>query len=135
MKKVILSVVAGVAVLFSLASIAGHDITFGEVFDNLNWLVHPEEKRKEFWNSVKGKEVTWSGEVYDVEAGKSQVRILVADKSRRLFSGYNIRVITKDFSKASSLKKGQHIRFRAVLHDYHRKDVGAIVDLFEATVL
>jgi hypothetical protein len=124
----------GVATLLLVELASAGGITFADVVDNLDRSVHTAMNIKEYWKGVEGKEVTWSGQVHDVESGKSQVRILVIDKSRPLYKGYNIRVITEDFSKASSLKKGQQIRFKGVLDGFHSKDDGAVIDLSEATI-
>jgi hypothetical protein len=58
----------------------------------------------------------------------------VADKSRPLYKGYNITLITQ-MDQAASLKRGQAIRFKGLLHDYDSKDSGAVVNLREAQIL
>ena len=132
MKHLIVSVALAVALLPAAVPAAG--LTFPEVVDAVDRNAHTKLNIKDYWGEVRGKEVTWSGVVYDVEPGKSHVRILVTDKSRPLYHGYNIRVYTQDRTKASNLKRGQRIQFRGLLHNYHSKDAGAVIDVNEATV-
>ena len=132
MKRVVLSAVLSATALFSIV-VSAANLTFAEVVDGVDQK-HTKLNVQEFWNRVKDQEVTWSGDVFDVEGGKSQVRILVTDKSRPLYKGYNIRVVTHDFAKGSSLKKGQQIRFKGVLNSFHSKDAGAVIDISDATV-
>src|SRR5256885_1577230 len=98
MKRRITSVTVALIMLCLLgAAGSAAGVTFSEVVDNVDRSVHTTMNIKEYWKGVEGKEVTWAGEVYDVESGRSQVRILVIDKSRPLYKGYNIRVVTQDF--------------------------------------
>jgi len=133
-KQRIFSVCVGMTILFFMTVVSAANISFAEVVDHVDRRAHTRMNIDEYWKRVKGKEVTWSGEVYDVESGKSQARILVIDRSRPLYKGYNIRVITHVLSKASTLKKGQPIRFKGLLNTYHSKDVGAVIDVSEATI-
>jgi hypothetical protein len=103
--------------------------SFGEVIDNMDTRKQTKLHAKEFWQKVKGTEVTWSGVVHDVQGGSSKVKVYIADRSRPLHSGYNIVIITHDIDKAASLKKGQSVRFKGNLDDFRNKDAGGIVTL------
>jgi hypothetical protein len=103
--------------------------------DNLDQRKNTKLHTQEYWKSVKGQEVTWSGEIHDVDGGSSKAKIYVIDKSRPLYKGYNIVVITGDVTKAITLKKGQRIKFKGLLSDYDQKDAGAVVEIKEAMIL
>lgn len=126
--------VGSVAVTVALAATAA-PTSFGQLIDNLDPRKNTKLHAQEYWKSVKGQEVTWSGEVYDVSGGSSKAKIYVADKARPLYKGYNIIVITGDVSKAATIKKGQKLRFKGMLDDYDQKDAGAVVEVKEAIIL
>ena len=109
--------------------------SFAEVVDNMDLRKQTKLKTKEYWQKVKGTEVTWSGVVYDVQGGSSKAKVYVADKSRPLHSGYNIAAVTHDIEKAASLKKGQSIRFKGNLDDFRNKDAGGIATVVNAQIL
>lgn len=128
------SVFTVVALALTTAVVAAN-ITFGQVVDGVDPRKNTKLAAQEYWKTTKGQEVTWSGEVYDVKGGSKKATVYVADKSRPLYKGYNIKVETFDVSKAASLKKGQKVRFKGLLDDYDQKDNGAIVELSEASLL
>jgi hypothetical protein len=134
MKHSMRSIFAVVAIALTTAVFAAN-ITFGQVVDGVDPRKNTKLAAKEYWKSVKGQEVTWNGEVFDVKGGSSKAKVYVADKSRPLYKGYNIIVETIDVPKAASLKKGQKIRFKGLLDGYDQKDNGAIVELNEASLL
>ena len=109
--------------------------SFAEVVDNMDSRKHTKMQAKEYWQKVKGREVTWSGVVYDVQGGSSKAKVYVADKSRPLHSGYNIAVVTHDIEKAVNLKKGQSLRFKGTLDDFRNKDAGGIATVVNAQIL
>jgi hypothetical protein len=109
-------------------------ITFSQVVDGVDPRKNTKLAAKEYWKSVRGQEVSWSGEVVDIDGGSKKAKLYVADKSRPLYKGYNIVVVTLDVSKAASLKKGQTIRFKGLLDDYDQKNQGAIVEVTEASL-
>ena len=109
--------------------------SFAEVVDNMDLRKQTKLKTKEYWQKVKGTEVTWSGAVYDVQGDSSKAKVYVADKSRPLHSGYNIAVVTHDIEKAANLKKGQSLRFKGNLDDFRNKSAGGIVTVVNAQIL
>jgi hypothetical protein len=118
------------------ASSAADAITFSGLIDNLDVQKNTKLHVREYWKSVQNQEVTWSGEVYDVQGGaKSRVKILIADKLRPTYKGYNIVLTTTDVAKAADIKRGQKIKFKGILHDYSAKRAGATVDLTEGQLL
>jgi hypothetical protein len=136
MNKIVLSIILGFLVISPLtAATAQKAISFGELFDNVDKRKNTKLHAQEYWKSVKGAEVTWGGEVVDVDGGGSKVKILIADKTRPTYKGYNIVIITYDIAKAANLKKGQRIRFKGVVTDYDSKDSGAVIELKEAQIL
>jgi hypothetical protein len=134
MKLAMRSVFASAAIVL-MGAVFAADVTFPQVVDGVDQRKNTKLAAKEFWKTVKGQEVTWSGEVYDVQGGSSKAKVYVADKSRPLYKGYNIVVITIDVPKAASLKRGQKIRFRGLLDDFNAKDNGAVIELTEASLL
>ena len=44
---------------------------FGELVDHMDSRKQTSLHAKEYWQNVKGTEVTWSGVVYDVKGGSS----------------------------------------------------------------
>ncbi len=109
--------------------------SFAQIVDHLDGNKNTKLHVQEYWKGIKGQEVTWTGEVYDVQGGSSKAKVYVADKSRPLHKGYNIVVITHDISKAANLKKGQRFRFKGILEDYDSKNPGAVIELKEAQIL
>lgn len=118
--------------LLTFSALAGDSMSFGVVVDNLD--VHKNTKLhvREYWKSIANQPVSWSGEVYNVKASRSKVQLLVADKSRPLYKGYNIVVNTRDVSAAADLKIGQRVRFTGTLHEYKAEREGAVLQLADA---
>jgi hypothetical protein len=130
---------ATVAVLMAVglatSVIAQQNLGFGAVIDNLDLRKNTKLHVKEYWKSIQDQQVTWSGDAFDVQGGKGRVKVLVADKSRPLYKGYNIVVITTDIEKAANIKKGQKVRFTGSLHDYNAKRAGAVIEISDAQLL
>lgn len=136
MKKLLfLSIFLGIVMASPVFTVTAAPIVFGQVVDGLDGQKNTKLHVEEYWKSIKGQEVTWSGEVTDVDGGSSKARVFVADKSRPLYKGYNIIVTTFDVAKAANLKKGQRVRFKGILDDYDSKKPGAVVKLKEAQIL
>ena len=112
-----------------LAGVAHAGPSFGTVVDHLDLRENTKLHSQEYFKGVKGQSVTWSGEVVDVKGGRNRARIFVADRSRQLFRGYNITLVTHDLGRAAKIRKGQHLRFTGRLHSYNAKSGGAVVDL------
>lgn len=136
MKKSMLFVLwALYAGLFTGYVNAAENVSFPQLIDHLDERKNTKLHSKEYWSNIKGKEVIWSGEVADVDGGKSKAKVYIADKSRPTFKGYNIKFETHDVAKAANLKKGQKIRFKGLLDDYDSKEGGAIITVKEGTIL
>jgi len=128
-----------IAVLATLL-LAGLPVTalalgFGELVDQMDLRKQTRLHVKEYWQKVKGRDVTWSGNVVDVKGGSSRAKIYVADRSRPVHSGYNIVVVTHDIQKAANLKKGQSLRFKGNLDDFRNKSAGGIVTVANGQIL
>jgi len=109
--------------------------TFTQVIDGLDPVQNTKLAMKTNWEEFKGREVAWSGTVVDVEGSSSKVKILVAEKARPLYKGYNITVITFDVAKAAKLKRGQTVRFKGILNNYDSKKGGAVLEVIEAQLM
>lgn len=133
MKNIALSLWCVVTMLLAAAAMATGP-TFGQVVDGVDGNKNTRLAAKEYWKKWKGQEVIWAGTVHDVDSKGDKAKVYVADKSRPLYKGYNITLITQT-DKAASLKKGQTIRFKGKLDDYDTKKSGAVVDLKDAQLL
>lgn len=129
MKKLSLMVATS---LLTLGALAADSMSFGVVVDNLDVRKNTKLHVREYWKSIVNQPVSWSGEVYDVKASRSKVQLLVADKSRPLYKGYNIVVNTRDVSAAADLKIGERVRFTGTLHEYKAEREGAVLQVAEA---
>lgn len=109
--------------------------SFIQVFDNLDVRRNTKLHVQEFWKSVQGQEVTWSGDVFDVKAGSSKVKLYVVDRSRPNYKGFNIIVSTQDVAKAATLNKGSRVRFKGSLDSYSLKRDGAVIEVASAELL
>jgi hypothetical protein len=109
---------------------------FQQVYDNLDLKKNTKLHAKEYWKGVEGKEVSWSGAIFDVRGGRGKAQVFVANSSRTAHRGYNIVLVMHDMEKAAKLKKGQKIRFRGNLHDYDLgRQGGVVLTLTEAEIL
>lgn len=119
--------------VLSMSAMAAQNMTFSTVIDNLDLRKNTKLHVREYWKSIQGQQVSWSGEAYDVQGGaKSRVKLFVADKSRPLYKGYNIVVTSYDVEKAANIKKGQRVRFTGTLQDYSAKRAGAVIEISDA---
>lgn len=125
------------AVLLSVMAIAPASAagpSFAEVVDGVDGSKNTKLAAKENWKKFKGQEVSWSGVIHQVDSkGSKEAKVYVADKSRPLYKGYNIELITSDIEKAAGFKKGQTIRFKGFIDDFDSKDPGAVVELKSVT--
>ena len=104
--------------------------TFGQVVDGVDGDKNTKLAAKENWKKFKGQEVSWSGVVHQVDTkGKKAAVVYVADKSRPLYKGYNIKAITSELDKAANFKKGQAVRFKGYINNFDSKNPGAVVEL------
>lgn len=101
---------------------------FGQVVDGVDGKKNTKLAAKENWKKWKGTEVSWAGTVHEVDSKGDKAKVYVADKSRPLYKGYNITLITP-MDKAANLKRGQAIRFKGLLDGYDTKDSGAVIGL------
>lgn len=107
---------------------------FGQVVDGVDGNKNTKLAAKENWKKFKGQEVSWSGVVLNVDTkGKDKIVVYVADKSRPLYKGYNIKVYSSDIGKAANFKKGQTIRFKGIIDDFDSKNPGAVIELKDST--
>jgi hypothetical protein len=103
------------------------DRTFESIYDNLDPKENTDIHIKAFWKKVNGLEVVWEGDVHDVRGGRGKAKIYLNYSGRPSKKGFNMLLTTYDMSEAISLKKGQHIRFRAILYKYKRTGSSGIV--------
>lgn len=134
MQGLIRSIFAVVPAVFATVVLAAN-VTLSEVVKGVNVDDNTKLAARDYWNSVKGKEVTWSGEVAEVKGTRGEAHVYVADKSQPLYKGFNVIVKTHDIEKAGKLKKGQKVRFTGALDRYKQKKVGAVITLGDGRLL
>ncbi|MEW6109142.1 MAG: hypothetical protein AB1632_08290 [Nitrospirota bacterium] len=138
-KKVLYLPLSVLAVAFiSYAGLAAADVKkdFQKVVDNLDLRKNTKLHVREYWKEIEGKEVVWSGIVFDVRGGRGKAEVLVANKIRPAVRGYNIALIVYDVSRAAKLKKGQRIKFKGYLHGYSAgRHGGIVITLRDAEIL
>ncbi|MEJ2545286.1 MAG: hypothetical protein P8Y99_14555 [Calditrichaceae bacterium] len=121
-----------------LAQNAQNDATlsFVDVVDNLDQTKHTSLYVKNYWKKIKGDEVTWQGIVYNVKGGRGKAQILVANKERKTYKGYNIVLVTYNLDTAAGLKLNQEIKFTAFIYNYKgRRGNPIIMYLDEAVII
>lgn len=136
MRKTIflLLVVAGIFICAGQQLVSAAE-SFKNVVDNLDLKKNTKLHVREYWKGIEGKEVMWSGTVFDVKAGRGKAEILIADKSRQTIKGYNIKIVVYDLSKAAGLKKRQTVRFKGYLHDFSAgRHGGVFISLRDAEI-
>ncbi|HTP39907.1 MAG TPA: hypothetical protein VMI92_10075 [Steroidobacteraceae bacterium] len=132
MKKLSLTVAAGLLALHALGALAADSMSFGSIVENLDVSKNTKLHAREYWKSIVNQSVSWSGEVYNVKASGSRVQLLVADRSQPLYKGYNIVVNTRDVANAANLRIGQRVRFTGNLHGFKAERSGAVIELADA---
>lgn len=133
MNKLIQSMTCAAALLLAAPAVFAAP-TFGQVVDGVDGSKNTKLAAKENWKKFKGQEASWSGVVQQVDTkGKDTIVVYVADKSRTLYKGYNIKVYSHDIEKAATFKKGQTIRFKGVIDDFDSKNPGAVIELKGST--
>jgi hypothetical protein len=85
---------------------------------------------KQYWQDVKGQEVTWSGKVKNVKGGRGKAEILVANANWKTYDGYNLVLQTRDVPGAARLEINQHIRFTGKLHNYKASRSGVLTRIY-----
>ncbi|KAF0145516.1 MAG: hypothetical protein FD156_797 [Nitrospirae bacterium] len=105
-------------------------LTFNELENNLDTDKNTKVSVKEYWKTVKGQEVSWTGSVVDVTSGKNRYKVSVKLGSR---SRPNISLLTSD-SAAATLKKGQSVRFKGSLRTYRKWGSHFTVELDDVTI-
>jgi len=134
MKNIFVAGLLLVCAMVAAAPVFAAGPGFGQVVDSVEEGKNTKLAAKENWNKIKGTEVSWSGTVYDVKGGSSRAKIYVADRSRPVYKGYNITVVTTAVARAAALRKGAKIRFTGRLDDYRSKRGGAIIEVDDARI-
>lgn len=130
MKRMIQAGICAVVLAVAGVPVAMAAPTFAQVVDGVDGGKNTKAAASENWKKFKGQEVSWSGVVHDVaNKRRGGAVVYVADKSRPLYKGYNIKLDTSDLEKAATFKKGQTIRFKGVIDGYSSKNPGAVVEL------
>ena len=129
-----LAQIAVLAMLLFNAAASAKGYEFGTVIDNLDRRKVTKLHAQEYCKDAKGSEISWSGKVYDVKAGRRSAKVLVANSSRPIYRGYNIVAVVDDLDAAAKLRKGQQVRVGGQISRCTLKDTGAIIEIDGATV-
>ena len=136
MSRITMAMTCLVTPLLALSAVAGANLRFDDIVDNLNTRKYAKQYVREYWQSVQDQQVSWSGEAYDVQSrSKTRAKIYIADRSRPLFNGYNIIVTTHEVEKAAAIKRGEQVKFIGTLRNYVTKRSGAVLEITEAQLL
>ncbi|MEW5908194.1 MAG: hypothetical protein AB1659_00180 [Thermodesulfobacteriota bacterium] len=107
--------------------------SYSEFVENMDLLKHTDLHVKNYWQKMKGQEVTWSGDVVEAQTKRGhRAQVLIADKSKPRYKGYNIVLITPDVDAAAGFQKGESVKFKGVIHNYRgRRGNPLIVTLID----
>ena len=125
--KILLVFGVTIGVGFSGNAQPDHSMAFTSVIDNLDLTKKTSLYVKQYWSEIKGRQVTWRGQIKGVKGGRGKAELRVANKARRTYKGFNIVLISHDVSGAAKFELGQQIRFTGVLHKYKSKKGNPII--------
>lgn len=111
--------------LASAALAAG--LEFGTVHDKLNLNKHSQMEVKDYFKTVKGEEVTWSGVVKEIVSDRWRNEVRLTNSARSAPHGYNIVLNLNDRDQTAKLRRGQKITFTGVLSSYRNGIRGGVV--------
>ena len=110
-------------------------LSFVDVVDNLDLTKHTSLAVKNYWKQIKGAEVTWKGKVQNVKGGRGKAQILVANKERKTYNGYNIVLVTYNLDAAQDLELNQEISFTGLIYDYKGRKGNSIIVYLDEVVI
>lgn len=120
---------AATLALVLLLSASAFAMSFSELKQNLDRDRNTRAYVKAYWKKVKGRRVSWSGEVVDVGGGfRDRYKVYLRVDSPGI--EYNVVLVVKGES-AALLKKGSTIRFSGRLHDYSWASRSQIKEFFK----
>lgn len=105
-------------------------LSLSEIEANLDPEKNTKVAIKEYWRSIEGTEVKWSGTVDNVKGGRNRYKVYVRVNGRRP----NVVFVTTD-EQAASLKKGQTIRFSGKLSNFRHLLGKLTIELTEGEIL
>lgn len=133
MKKIVWSLICATALVLANSTPAmAESLSFGQVIDGLSAKNKTKAELREVWGKFKRQEINWSGTVHDVDKSRDEAKVYIADKSRPLYEGFNIYIVTKDVDKAMKLKRGDAVHFKGLIDDYHVHDGVTVVKIGHA---
>lgn len=120
MNKVVMSLMCAAAMILAAGTPAlAESLTVVQVIDGLNPEGKTKSEIREQWGKYKKQKISWSGTVHDIDTPRDEAKIYIADKSRPLYEGFNIYIVTKNQDRAKKLKRGDVVHFTGLIDDYH----------------
>lgn len=114
---------------------ADRSLDFKHVAEHLDLTKYSKHEIKEYWQSIRGKRVFWSGTVYQAKTSGRGFKILVENRNALTRSGYNIVLVKKGPTDIGDIAKGTDIRFSGVLYDIHAsKGTGPVIVLVDVRI-
>lgn len=101
-------------------------IDIGQIIHKINPDHTTRDSREDYWKTMKGKQVVWTGKVHDVLGGFRGVYKVFVQVGRSEVGKYNVILTVKDQPRIARLKDGTTIRFTGNLQRYkwtHSKPV------------
>ena len=110
-------------------------LSFVDVVDNLDLTKHTSLYVKNYWKQIKSAEVTWKGTVLNVKGGRGKAQILVANKERKTYKGYNIVLVTYNLNAAADIELGQELTFTGYIYNYKGRKGNPIIVYLDDVVI
>lgn len=104
---------------------ADRSLDFKDVAEHLDLTKHSKQQIKDYFLSIRGKRVFWSGTVYQAKTSGRGFKILVENRNALTRSGYNIVLVKKGPTDVGDIPKGTDIRFSGVIIDVQPAKAGS----------
>jgi hypothetical protein len=118
-------------------SLPNEGISFASVASQLDVVASGKDGAKRNWTALRGKTVTWSGTVHEVDLGRNGFKLYVRADNPTPAGRYNITVVGEgQIATARALRPGMAVRFSGTIHraDYGRGAAAVTVVLADGRI-